>query len=115
MAFQGRRRIAGAAAEQDRVAARAGSYAERLSALETILTEGLAWVAREILPVALAGMKEIWVGKRLFVRIGDAIPTTGKTVDDVHRLGQDAVTALLPLYHEPTGRKPLRRWLTGLF
>ncbi len=68
-----------------------------------------------VLPVALAGMKDIWVGKRLFVRIGDAIPTTGKTVDVVHRLGQDAVTALLPPYHEPTGRKPLRRWLTGLF
>jgi len=68
-----------------------------------------------VLPVALAGMKEIWVGKRLFVRIGEDIPTAGKTVDEVHRLGQDAVTALLPAYREPPGRKPLRRWLTGLF
>ncbi|HEY0831799.1 MAG TPA: 1-acyl-sn-glycerol-3-phosphate acyltransferase [Candidatus Dormibacteraeota bacterium] len=68
-----------------------------------------------VLPVALAGMKEIWAGKRLFVRIGEAIPTAGKTVDEVHRLGQVAVTALLPAYEEPSGRKPLRRWLTGLF
>ena len=68
-----------------------------------------------VLPVALAGMKEIWVGKRLTVRIGETIPTAGKTVDEVHRLGQDAVTSLLPGYEEPAGRKPLRRWLTGLF
>ncbi|TMC82179.1 MAG: 1-acyl-sn-glycerol-3-phosphate acyltransferase [Chloroflexi bacterium] len=68
-----------------------------------------------VVPVALAGMKEIWVGKRLFVRIGAAIPTTGKTVDEVHQLGRDAVTALLPTYHEPSGPKPLRRWLTDLF
>ena len=68
-----------------------------------------------VLPVAEAGMKEIWLGKRLFVRIGEAIPTAGKTVDEVHALGLQAVAALLPAYHEPTGRKPLRRWLTGLF
>ena len=69
----------------------------------------------QVLPVALAGMKEIWLGKRLCVRIGEPISTAGKSVDEVHRLGQDAVTALLPRYTEPTGRKPLRRWLTGLF
>ncbi len=68
-----------------------------------------------LLPVGLAGMKEVWAGKRLFVRIGEPISTSGKTVDDVHRLGQEAVAALLPSYQEPSGRKPLRRWLTGLF
>jgi 1-acyl-sn-glycerol-3-phosphate acyltransferase len=68
-----------------------------------------------VVPVALAGMKEIWLGKRLFVIIGDPIPTAGKSVDEVHRLGEEAVHALLPAYHEPAGRKPLRRWLTGLF
>lgn len=68
-----------------------------------------------LLPVAVAGMKEIWLGKRLFVRIGEPIPTTGKTVDEVHALGERAVTAMLPEYREPPGRKPLRRWLTGLF
>lgn len=68
-----------------------------------------------VLPVAMAGMKEVWLGKRLSIRIGDPISTAGKTVDEVHTLGQQAVAALLPEYHEPAGRKPLRRWLTGLF
>jgi 1-acyl-sn-glycerol-3-phosphate acyltransferase len=68
-----------------------------------------------VLPVALAGMKEVWLGKRLVLRIGEPILTTGKTVDEVHRLGEEAVAALLPVYTEPSGRKPLRRWLTGLF
>ena len=68
-----------------------------------------------VLPVGLAGMKDLWLGKRLVVRIGAPIPTTGKTVDEVLRLGEDAVHTLLPDYHEPPGRKPLRRWLTGLF
>ena len=68
-----------------------------------------------VLPVAEAGMNEIWLGKRLFVRIGEPISTRGKTVDEVHALGENAVAALLPDYHEPAGRKPLRRRLTGLF
>jgi 1-acyl-sn-glycerol-3-phosphate acyltransferase len=68
-----------------------------------------------VLPVGLAGMKDLWLGKRLVMRIGAPIPTTGKTVDEVHRLGEDAVAGLVPAYDEPRGRKPLRRWLTGLF
>lgn len=68
-----------------------------------------------VLPVALSGMKDIWLGKRLLVRIGEPIPVTGKSVQEVHRIGEEAVGALLPSYQEPLGRKPLRRWLTGLF
>lgn len=68
-----------------------------------------------VLPVAMAGMKEIWLGKRLSVRVGEPIPTAERSVDEVWELGQRAVTELLPAYQEPTGRKPLRRWLTGLF
>lgn len=68
-----------------------------------------------VLPVGLAGMKELWLGKRLSVRIGTPIPGTGKTVDEVHRLGELAVAGLVPPYAESKGRKPLRRWLTGLF
>ncbi len=68
-----------------------------------------------VLPVGLAGMKELWLGKRLLIRIGAPIPTTGNTVDEVLRLGEAAVAGLVPAYHEPRGRKPLRRWLTGLF
>jgi hypothetical protein len=60
-------------------------------------------------------MKEVWLGKRLLLRIGEPILTTGKTVDEVHRLGAEAVATLLPVYTDPSGRKPLRRWLTGLF
>jgi 1-acyl-sn-glycerol-3-phosphate acyltransferase len=68
-----------------------------------------------VLPVAMAGMKEIWLGKRLQVRIGEPIPTAGRSVDQVWELGQKAVKDLVPAYVEPGGRKPLRRWLTGLF
>jgi 1-acyl-sn-glycerol-3-phosphate acyltransferase len=68
-----------------------------------------------VLPVGLAGMKELWVGKRLVVRIGALLPTSGKTVDQVHESGERAVAGLVPVYAEPPGRKPLRRWLTGLF
>ena len=68
-----------------------------------------------VLPVAMAGMRELWLGKRLVVRIGEPIPTAGKSVDEVLRLGEQAVTALLPQYQETAGRKPLKRWLTALF
>ena len=68
-----------------------------------------------VLPVALSGMKEVWLGKSLTVRIGKPIPSLGRTVDEVHQLGEAAVRDLLPAYQEPRGRKPLRRWLTGLF
>ena len=68
-----------------------------------------------VVPVAMAGMREIWLGKRLYVRIGAPIPADGKSVDEVAALGEAAVKALLPPYVEPAGRKPLRRWLTGLF
>ncbi|TME66482.1 MAG: DUF3052 family protein [Chloroflexi bacterium] len=68
-----------------------------------------------VIPVGLAGMKDLWMGKRLSMRIGAPIETKGKTVDEVHRLGEQAVNELLPPYAEPPGPKPLRRWLTGLF
>lgn len=81
--------------------------------------KGFAYFAVEsavpVLPVGLAGMKELWLGKRLVIRIGAPIPIAGKTVDEVHRLGEEAVADLVPSYEEPHGRKPLRRWLTGLF
>jgi 1-acyl-sn-glycerol-3-phosphate acyltransferase len=68
-----------------------------------------------VVPVGLAGMKDLWLGKRLSVNVGPPIDTRGRTVDEVHRLGEEAVTRLLPRYVEPPGPKPLRRWLTGLF
>ena len=68
-----------------------------------------------VVPVGLAGMRELWLGKHLYMRIGAPIDTHGKTVDEVHDLGEKAVHDLLPAYTEPPGRKPLRRWLTGMF
>ena len=80
---------------------------------------GFAYFAVEsgvpVVPVGLAGMKELWLGKKLSLRIGAPIDTRGKSVEEVHQLGEKAVHALLPQYREPPGRKPLRRWLTGLF
>jgi len=68
-----------------------------------------------VVPVGLAGMKELWLRKRLVVRIGEPIPTAGKSVDEVLQSGERAVAALLPKYVEPAGPRPLSRWLTGLF
>ena len=81
--------------------------------------KGFAYFAVEagvpVVPVGLSGMKDLWLRKPLAMRIGAPIETTGKTVDEVRELGEKAVTALVPPYAEPTGPKPLRRWLTGLF
>lgn len=68
-----------------------------------------------VVPVALSGPKDLWLRKRIQVFIGEPISPEGKTVDEVLRLGEEAVRRLLPVYVEPRGRKPLRRWLTGLF
>jgi 1-acyl-sn-glycerol-3-phosphate acyltransferase len=68
-----------------------------------------------VIPVALSGPKDVWLGKTIRVRIGEPIPAAGRSVDEVHEVGAEAVAQLLPTYQEPVGRKPLRRWLTGLF
>jgi 1-acyl-sn-glycerol-3-phosphate acyltransferase len=68
-----------------------------------------------VVPIGLSGPKDIWLGKRIRVCIGEPIPAAGKTVDETHRIGVEAVAGLLPPYREPAGPKPLRRWLTGLF
>jgi 1-acyl-sn-glycerol-3-phosphate acyltransferase len=68
-----------------------------------------------VVPVALSGPKDVWLGKRIRVYIGDPIQPHGKTVDELVALGHQAVGALLPTYAEPSGPKLLRRWLTGLF
>jgi 1-acyl-sn-glycerol-3-phosphate acyltransferase len=68
-----------------------------------------------VVPVGLSGPKSVWLGKRIGVYIGEPIPALGKTVDEMHLNGAEAVARLLPPYREPAGPKPLRRWLTGLF
>ena len=68
-----------------------------------------------VVPVGLSGPKDIWLGKRIGVFIGEPIHSAGLTVDEMHRDGAEAVARLVPPYSEPAGPKPLRRWLTGLF
>ena len=68
-----------------------------------------------VVPIGLSGTKDLWLRKRIQVLIGEPISPVDKTVDEVLSLGEEAVRKLLPVYVEPRGRKPLRRWLTGLF
>jgi len=68
-----------------------------------------------VVPIALSGTKDLWLGKTIGLWIGSPIAAQGRTVDQVLQLGEQAVAALLPPYREPQGRKPLRVWLTGLF
>src|SRR5437867_13069021 len=64
-----------------------------------------------VVPVGLSGMRDLWLGKRLVVRIGEPIPAAGQTVEQVLEAGEKAGGALVPDYVEPGGPKPLRRWL----
>ena len=68
-----------------------------------------------VVPIALSGTKDLWLGKTIELRVGAPIPAKGRTVEEVLQLGEHAVAELLPPYREPPGRKLLRVWLTGLF
>jgi 1-acyl-sn-glycerol-3-phosphate acyltransferase len=68
-----------------------------------------------VVPIALSGTKDLWLGKTIALRVGDPIPSKDRTVEEVLALGEQAVAELLPPYREPPGRKLLRVWLTGLF
>ena len=68
-----------------------------------------------VVPIALSGTKDLWLGKTIALRVGAPIPAKGRTVEEVLQLGEHAVAELLPPYREPPGRKLLRVWLTGLF
>jgi hypothetical protein len=78
-----------------------------------VLRAGLSGTLQN--PIGLSGPKDIWLGKKIRVFIGEPIPAAGKTVDEMHRVGAEAVGRLLPPYREPAGPKLFRRWLTGLF
>lgn len=68
-----------------------------------------------IVPVGLAGPREVWLGKRIEVSIGPPIESAGRTVDQLAAAGEAAVRRAIPPYAEPGGPRILRRWLTGLF
>jgi len=57
----------------------------------------------------------LWLGKRLVVRLCVPILTTDLTLEQELESGAKAVTGMVREYVEPQGRKPLSRWLTGLF
>jgi 1-acyl-sn-glycerol-3-phosphate acyltransferase len=68
-----------------------------------------------VLPVALTGTKDLWLRKRIELRVGALIPTTGLDVEDLVQLAHRQLAELLPAYVELPGWKPLRRRLTRLF
>jgi 1-acyl-sn-glycerol-3-phosphate acyltransferase len=75
-----------------------------------------------IVPVALIGTHDLFLGKELTVRFGEPLyfaPSTSpkrQEVDAVVFAVQDAMLALLPTdYQEPTGLKLLRKFLNHLF
>lgn len=68
-----------------------------------------------VLPVALTGTKELWLRKRIELRVGTPIATAGLDVEDLVQFAQRRVGELLPAYVEPAGWKPFRRRLTRLF
>ena len=67
-----------------------------------------------VLPVALSGTKDLWLGKRIELRVGGPIPADGLGVDALADLARQRVQELLPAYVEPPSWKPLRRRLTRL-
>jgi 1-acyl-sn-glycerol-3-phosphate acyltransferase len=68
-----------------------------------------------VVPVGLAGTREIWLRKRIDVHIGAPIATIGQTPEALTELAEQRVRELLPPYADPRGRKPLANWLTHLF
>src|SRR5436309_1400760 len=67
-----------------------------------------------VLPVALSGTRDLWLGKTIELRIGAPIPTAGLAVDELAEIARGRVEELLPAYAERPGWKPLRRRLTRL-
>jgi 1-acyl-sn-glycerol-3-phosphate acyltransferase len=67
-----------------------------------------------VLPVALTGTKDLWLRKRIELRVGAPIASAGLEVDRLVELTQQRVQQLLPAYVEPPGWKPFRRRLTRL-
>jgi 1-acyl-sn-glycerol-3-phosphate acyltransferase len=67
-----------------------------------------------VLPVALTGTKDLWLGKTIELRVGPAIAPDGLSVDELVETTRRSIAGLLPEYSEPPGWKPLRRRLTRL-
>ncbi|HEX6488299.1 MAG TPA: 1-acyl-sn-glycerol-3-phosphate acyltransferase [Candidatus Dormibacteraeota bacterium] len=68
-----------------------------------------------VVPVGLAGTREVWLGKRIEMRIGEPIEPAGETPESLTAKAEERLRALLPAYADPGGRQLLRNWLTHLF
>ncbi len=68
-----------------------------------------------IVPVAMAGMKDLWLRKTVAVHIGPPIDPAGQSIDLVVARAEAAVRDLMPPYAEPHGPKLFRRRLSRLF
>jgi 1-acyl-sn-glycerol-3-phosphate acyltransferase len=68
-----------------------------------------------VVPVGFSGTQEIWLGKRIDVRIGPPIEPRGQTAESLTEVGRERVLELIAPYSDPGGRKPLANWLTHLF
>jgi 1-acyl-sn-glycerol-3-phosphate acyltransferase len=68
-----------------------------------------------VLPVALSGMKDLWLRKTVRMIIGEPIETGGQTVEALVALAEARMRELVPPYHDPGGTKLLRHRLTHLF
>ena len=68
-----------------------------------------------VIPVALSGTKDLWLGKRIKVVIGEPIHPAGHTPESLTQAGYESMKNLMPAYREQPGQKLLRRQLTNLF
>jgi 1-acyl-sn-glycerol-3-phosphate acyltransferase len=68
-----------------------------------------------VVPVGMAGMKDLWLRKTVLLNIGAPISPDGQTVETLLPLAETRLRALIPEYREPAGPKLFRRRLTHLF
>jgi len=68
-----------------------------------------------VVPVVFSGTKDLWLRKPIRVVIGPPIAPAGHTAESLTALAEETMARLLPEYHEPAGRRLLRRRLTHLF
>jgi len=68
-----------------------------------------------VVPVGMAGMKDLWLRKTVFLNIGTPISPKGQTIESLLPLAETRLRALIPEYREPAGPKLFRRRLTHLF
>ena len=80
---------------------------------------GFAWTALRtgapVVPVGISGTHEVWLRKRVTVRIGPPIDPAGMTLPALVAATREAVLELVTPAPRAAGRRPLRRLLSGLF